>query len=423
MVRQIRTTVAFSDVSDRREDTPEQAAFRTSARAFLTDHAEPLSEIDPWQVSGFPDDDDARAYFEHGRAWQRTLADQGWAALTWPTEYGGGGHPPWADRIFREESEGYGSHPGFVGATIAMLGPTLLAHATDDLKNRFLPSLLSAEVAWCQLFREPGAGSDLASLATRAVLVGDYWVIDGQKVWNSCAQFADWGFLLARTDPEAPKHRGLTFLLADMNSPGIEVRPLVQANGSSHFNEVFLSEVRIPADQVVGEVHGGWGPTRTVLANEAAFIGRGGQVPTSDRLRILAARHGGLDDPTIRQRLARIISRERLQALMGQRIQSAVRDGQQPPFDPALTKVLAAGTKVLTGELAANLAGPAAVAGPPSDDPEGTWIRAEVLNRFAVSIGGGTTEVHKNNLAERSLGLPREPSTDPNAAWKDVLRS
>ena len=404
-------------------ESPDRRAFRVEVKSFLDAHAEPLAEVDPWTVSGFPDDAEAEAYFSRGRAWQATLADHGWAGITWPTEYGGQGGEAWMGRVFAEEAARFGSHSGFVSATIAMLGPTLLAWGSEAQKQRFIPPLLRADEAWCQLFSEPGAGSDLASLATRAVLDGDHWIVDGQKVWNSCAQFTDWGFLLARTDPEAPKHRGLTFLLADMNSPGIEVRPLVQANGSSHFNEVFLSEVRIPADQVVGEVHGGWGPTRTVLANEAAFIGRGGQVPTSDRLRILAARHGGLDDPTIRQRLARIITRERLQALMGQRIQSAVRDGQQPPFDPALTKVLAAGTKVLTGELAADLAGPAAVAGPPSDDPEGTWIRAEVLNRFAVSIGGGTTEVHKNNLAERSLGLPREPSTDANAAWKDVLRS
>ncbi len=410
-------------MSDHPEDTPEQAEFRAATRDFLTDHAEPRAEIDPWQVSGFPDDAEAKAYFEHGRTWQRTLADHGWAGLTWPAEFGGGGHPPWSDRIFKEESADYGSHPGFIGATIAMLGPTLLAHATDDLKARFLPALLSAEVAWCQLFSEPGAGSDLASLSTRAVLDGDHWVVDGQKVWNSCAQFTDWGFLLARTDPEAPKHRGITFMLVDMTSPGIEVRPLVQANGSSHFNEVFLSSVHIPVNQVVGEVHGGWTATRTVLANETAFIGRGGGAPASDRLRDLAARHGGLDDPTVRQHLARIISRERLQDLMGQRIQSAVRDGQRPPFDPALTKVLAAGTKVLTGELAAELAGPSAIAGPRTGDREGTWIRAEVLNRFAISIGGGTTEVQKNNLAERSLGLPREPGTDRDVAWKDVLRS
>jgi len=229
-----------------------------------------------------------------------------------------------------------------------------------------------------------------------------------------------WGFLLARTDADAPKHRGITFLLVDMSSPGIEVRPLVQANGSSHFNEVFLSGVRIPADQVVGEVHGGWRPARTVLSNEAAFIGRGGGAPASDRLRDLAAMHGGLDDPRIRQRLAAVICRERLQSLMGQRIQAAVRNGREPPFDPALTKVMAAGTKVMTGDLAAELAGPAALVG---DDSVGNWVRAEVINRFSISIGGGTTEVQKNNLAERSLGLPREPGNDRDGAWKDVPRA
>ena len=183
---------------------------------------------------------------------------------------------------------------------------------------------------------------------------------------------------------------------------------------------MFLSGVRIPADQVVGEVHGGWGAARTVLANEAAFIGRGGGAPTSDRLRDLAALHGGLEDPRVRQRLATVISREKLQALMGQRIQSAVRNGHKPPFDPALTKVMAAGTRVLTGNLAAELAGPAALVG---NDPIGNWVRAEVVNRFSISIGGGTTEVQKNNLAERSLGLPREPGIDRDTAWKDVPRS
>ena len=401
-------------------ESPDQVAFRASARAFLSTWAEPLTAADPWQISGFPNNAEARAYFERGRAWQRTLAEHGWAGLTWPAEYGGGAQPAWAERIFSEESTSYGSGPGFIGATIAMLGPTLLAHATTEVKDRFLPSLVSGEVAWCQLFSEPGAGSDLAGLATRAVRDGDEWVVDGQKVWNSCAQFADWGFMLARTDPDVPKHRGITFLLVDMSSPGIEVRPLVQANGSAHFSEVFMSDVRIPAGQVVGEIHGGWGPARTVLSNEAAFIGRGGGAPTSDRLRDLASANGRREDPIVRQRLAAIISREKLQALMGQRIQSSVRKGHKPPFDPALTKVMAAGTKVMIGNLAAELAGPAAMVG---NDPIGNWVRAEVVNRFSISIGGGTTEVQKNNLAERSLGLPREPGIDREKAWKDVPRS
>ena len=409
----------MADLADAEPEPPERAAFRAEAWAWLADNAEPLAEADPWALSGYPDEEDARAHFEAGRAWQQTLAAHGWACLTWPAEYGGRGMEPWAEQVFREESAGFGSSTGFIASTIAMLGPTLLAFGSDEQKARFLPGLISGEVTWCQLFSEPGAGSDLAGLATRAVRDGDEFVVTGQKVWNSCAQFSDWAFLLARTDPDRPKHRGISFFLVDMSSPGIEVRPLVQANGSAHFNEVFLENVRIPEDQVVGEVDGGWAATRTVMANEAAFIGRGGST-ASDRLRELAGMHGWLDDPVVRQRLATVVSRERLQNLMGQRIQGAVRDGRRPPFDPALSKIFAAVTKALTGDLAADLAGPAGMVG---SDPVSLWIQAEVINRFNVSIGGGTTEVQKNNLAERSLGLPREPGIDRDLPWKDVPRT
>lgn len=405
-------------------ELPERAALRAEARAFLEAHAEPLVEADPWEVSGFPDEEEAHAYFERGRSWQRTLAEHGWAGLTWPEEYGGRGLPGWATRIFAEESARFGSHAGFIRASMAMLGPTLLEWGTDEQKRRFLPTMLSGEVAWCQLFSEPGAGSDLAGLAARAVLDGDEFVVDGQKVWNSSAQFCDWGFLLVRTDPDAPKHQGISFLLVDMSSPGIEVRPLVQANGSAHFNEVFLSGVRIPADQLVGDLHGGWGPARAVLAKEAGFIGgSGGGKRTTDRLVDLARRFGRLDDPVVRQGIARTHSRERIVALMGQRLRDVVRSGGPPPFDPALTKVFVSDSKVHTGQLAAAIAGAAATASGPDIDPVVRWVQAEVINRYSISIGGGTTEVQKNNLGERSLGLPREPRSDKDVPWRDVPRS
>ena len=405
-------------------EPPERAALRAEARAFLEAHAEPLLEADPWEVSGFPEEEEAHAYFERGRSWQRTLAEHGWAGLTWPEEYGGRGLPGWATRIFAEESARFGSHAGFIRASMAMLGPTLLEWGTDEQKRRFLPTMLSGEVAWCQLFSEPGAGSDLAGLAARAVLDGDEFVVDGQKVWNSSAQFCEWGFLLVRTDPDAPKHQGISFLLVDMSSPGIEVRPLVQANGSAHFNEVFLSGGRIPADQLVGDLHGGWGPARAVLAKEAGFIGgSGGGKRTTDRLVDLARRFGRLDDPVVRQGIARTHSRERIVALMGQRLRDVVRSGGPPPFDPALTKVFASDSKVHTGQLAAAIAGAAATASGPDIDPVVRWVQAEVINRYSISIGGGTTEVQKNNLGERSLGLPREPRSDKDVPWRDVPRS
>ena len=406
--------------TDQRADTAEQAAFRAEARAWLEAHADPKGDGDPWEVSGFPDEEQAHAYFERGRAWQRTLADHGWAGLTWPVEYGGRGGPAWTERIFNEESGNFENHAGFIRATIAMLGPTLLQWGTDEQKARFLPPLLRGDDAWCQLFSEPGAGSDLAGLAARAVADGDEYVVDGQKVWNSCAQFAEWGFLLARTDPDVPKHQGISFLLVDMASAGVEVRPLIQANGSAHFNEVFLSGVRIPADQLVGPEHGGWGPARTVLANEAAFIGRGGPSPTTDRLLDLARMHDRLTDPVVRQGLADAHTRSRLLSLMGQRLQDLMRAGNPPPFDPALTKLFAAESRVRSGNLAASISG---AAGMVDEDPAGHWVNAEVLNRFSISIGGGTSEVQRNNLAERSLGLPREPRSDKDVPWRDIPRS
>jgi len=400
-------------------EPPDRSAFRAEVRSFLDAHAEPLAKADPWAVSGFPDDAEAEAYFSRGRAWQATLADHGWAGITWPAEYGGRGGDAWMGRVFAEEAAGFGSHSGFVSATIAMLGPTLLAWGSEAQKHRFIPPLLRADEAWCQLFSEPGAGSDLAGLATRAVPDGESFVVDGQKVWSSCAQFCDWGFLLARTDPDAPKHQGISFFLMDMSTPGVEVRPLVQANGSTHFNEVFLTGVRIPAEQLVGDLHGGWGPARMVLTNEAAFIGRGGG-STADRLVELARMFGRQDDPVVRQGLADAFIREQIIRLLGRRIRAALRHDGPPVVDPALTKVFAADSKARNGQLATAISGAAGVAG---SGPVGRWVQAELINRFTISIGGGTTEVQKNNLAERSLGLPREPRSDKDVAWRDVPRS
>jgi alkylation response protein AidB-like acyl-CoA dehydrogenase len=283
--------------------------------------------------------------------------------------------------------------------------------------------LLSGEYAFCQLFSEPGAGSDLAGLACRAVRDGDEFVVTGQKVWNSAAQYCNWGMLLVRTDPDVPKHRGITFLLVDMASPGIEVRPLVQPTGGSEFNEVFLSEVRIPVGNVLGEIDGGWGPARTVLTNESAFIGGGsGAVTTSSRLTLLAREFGALDDPIVRQGIAEAYTRERVLQLTGARIQAAIRRREMPPVDPSILKLMVAANRVHTGNLAAQVAGASALASTTS--PEITrWVQTEVIGRFSISIGGGTNEVQKNNLAERALGLPKEPRDDHVKAWKDIPRS
>ena len=400
-------------------DTAEQTAFRARVRTWHDRHATARSGDDLWSVALYVDTERAGEHFNRGRAWQRKLFEHGWARLTWPRAYGGGGGEPWQARIFSEVAAGYEEAPGFVGATIAMLGPTLLRHGTEDQKRRFLPGLLSGELAFCQLFSEPGAGSDLAGLATRAERDGDEFVVNGQKVWNSQAQFCDWGFLLVRTDPNAPKHRGITFLLVEMATPGIEARPLVQMNGSAHFNEVFFTDVRIPAANVVGEIDGGWAPARTVLLNESAFIGDRKGTSVMSPLSELARRHGRLDDPLVRQRLADAWARDRMQRWMGETVQNAVRRGEPPPIDPALMKLFASESKRRSGELASALGGLAVVA---DWDEPARWARHELMGRYAVSIGGGTNEVMRNNLAERSLGLPREPSVDRDLPWRDIPR-
>ena len=401
------------------DDTAEQAAFRARVRAWHDRYATPRSSDDLWGVPLYVDESRALESFENGRAWQRTLFEHDWAGIAWPSEYGGAGGEPWQARIFGEVAAGYEESPGFIGSTIAMLGPTLLRHGREEQKRLYLPGLLSADYAFCQLFSEPGAGSDLAGLAARAERRGDIFVVNGQKVWNSQAQFCNWGFMLVRTDPDAPKHRGITFLLVDMATPGIEARPLVQMNGAAHFNEVFLTDVRVPVANAVGEIDGGWGPARTVLTNESAFIGeRRGSGPMASLVE-LARRHDRLDDPLIRQQLVDVWARERMQRWMGEAIQAAVRRGGAPRIDPGIMKLFAAESKRRSGELAAALGSLAVVA---DWDEPARWARHELMGRYAVSIGGGTSEVIRNNVAERALDLPREPSIDRNVPWRDIPR-
>ncbi len=397
----------------------DQEAFRQAVRAFLASKAKAKQQASPWAVNFHTDPEDARREFEEGRAWQRTRYEAGMAGFTYPKEYGGQGGYAWQEQVYNEEAARYGSSSGFVAATIAMLGPTLMAFGTEEQKWTLIPRLLSAEDAWCQLFSEPGAGSDLASLGCRAVRDGDEFVMNGQKVWNSAAQWCDHGFVLTRTNPDAPKHRGITMLLIDMRWPGVEARPLVQATGAAHFNEVFFDDVRVPVGNVLGEIDGGWAAARTVLSNEAAMIGGGGSRTYPTLLR-LADIYAGRGNQLVRQRLADFYARERILELMGQRILATVRQRQKPPIDPSLLKLYYTDKRVRAGDLAATIAGSAATL---NCDPPSGWVAAEVLGRYSVSIGGGTTEVQKNNLAERALGLPREPTHDRDVAWNDVQRN
>jgi acyl-CoA dehydrogenase len=401
----------------------DRAAFRAEARAFLEAHAPRRKASSIWTVNFHTNADTQARAFENGCRWQRLLAEHRFAGLTYPKEYGGRGAPAWQEQIFQQEAAAYVATAGFISSTMSMLGPTLLRWGTEEQKRTLLPRMLSAQDTYCQLFSEPGAGSDLAGLSTRAVRDGDDFLVTGQKVWNSSAQFCTRGMLLVRTDPDAPKHRGITFLLVDMDSPGIECRPLVQANGAREFNEVFLTSVRVPVSAVLGEIDQGWSVARTVLSNEAAFIGGGAEtVRPHQRVQALARHFDRSDDPVIRQGLAVSFARDQIVRWLGARLAESFRRPDAPTIDPALLKLFATESRAHNGELAMAIGGAGVLASVDGDEIA-HWAQIESLTRYALSIGGGTNEVQKNNVAERALGLPREPSNDHERPWRDIPRA
>lgn len=400
-------------------------AFRARALAFLEANATRKTGSDDWSTRTFHATEEEEAeHFRKSREWQRTLFDNGWAGLRYPKEYGGAGLDAAQARAFNELHAEFDVATGFIGAAITLCCPPLLRYGSAELKAQHVPPMLRGDRVWCQLFSEPGAGSDLAALATRAVQQADgSWKVDGQKLWTSSAQFADYGILLARTSPERPKHKGITMFVLDMHAPGVDVRPLVQANGASHFNEVFLTDVSVPVDAVVGEVDAGWAAARLVLANESAMIG-GGRKNIAEELVSIARRRGLTDQPGVRDALVTSIMRDRIGRLMTDQLQAAMRSGASTRLDGSLLKLFFAESKVHFGETAIAMMGPAALAVAPGDESEddGTFAQAELINRFSISIGGGTNEVHRNGLGERVLGLPPEPRADKDLPWKDLPR-
>ncbi|MBX3314219.1 MAG: acyl-CoA dehydrogenase family protein [Actinobacteria bacterium] len=398
------------------DETPEQAAFRAEVRAFLDEHASLRTGTDTeWSNAIYADEESERTYIERCRDWQRTLYDNGWAGVPWPKQFGGRGGSIAEMIIFVEEAARYDVSSGFFGVAQSLVGPPLMVHGNREQQERYLPPLLRGDEAWCQLFSEPGAGSDLASLSTKAVLDGDEYVVTGQKVWTTQAQYADFGILLTRTNPTAPKHEGITFFVVDMRSPGVEVRPLRQASGHCHFNEVFLDEVRIPAADVVGEVDGGWAVTRTVMSSEAGMIGGlGGADPANfATLRRLARELGRDRDPVVRQGLADVYSREQIMRYLGLRFQTFLMNGTGTPPDPSILKNTLTAANERKVDLAMSIEGPAGMLWGDGALDEGLWQNS-LLYQFASRIGGGTNEVHRNMIAERSLGLPRDRPPVPS---------
>lgn len=406
------------------EDSDDESAFRAEVRAFLDTHATRRTGTDAdWSRGNLATDPDVQAsYLRNCRHWQHTLYDNGWAGIAWPRVFGGRGGTPTESIIFNQELAAFDATNGFIGAAQQLVGPPIMRHGSPEQQQRYLGPLLRGDEMWCQLFSEPGAGSDLATLATRAVRDGDEFVVNGQKVWTSAAHHADYGILLARTDPDAPKHKGITFFIVDMRTPGIDIRPLVQATGLSHFSEVFLTDVRIPAENVVGEVHGGWGVARTVLASEAGMIGGAGQTSTFEAVLSLARACGRTDDPLIRQRLADVYTSERILKFLGQRTQTAIMHKRGTPPDPSVIKNFFTAALSKRVELAVELEGAGGMLAGADAPQDGFW-QLQCMAQFSARIGGGTNEVHRNMIGERALGLPAEPRADKDTPWRDLPRS
>jgi acyl-CoA dehydrogenase len=398
------------------KDTPEEAAFRASARAFLDAHARRRA---PGEPRPFLEIDSSELVREAQR-WQATKQKHGWACLTWPVEYGGRGAKPIEAVIWLQEESNYQIPPDYFGIGINMLGPTLMAHGTDAQKQRHLAKMASGEEIWCQLFSEPAAGSDLAGLRTSAARRGDEWVVNGQKIWTSGAHYCRYGMIVTRSDASVAKHDGLTYFIVDMKSPGIEIRPIQQVNGSSNFNEVFFSDVRIPDENRVGAVGDGWRVALTTLMNERASLGAGHYRPSVAPL-IALARELELDgaraieSDDVRQRIADFHVRLRGVEHAGNRTLTALSKGAIPGPEASLGKLVIAPLGQALASFAVDLQGQAGAAVDPHFGFQHGFLGAP-----AMRLAGGTDEILRNILAERVLRLPPEPRADKGMAFQDI---
>jgi alkylation response protein AidB-like acyl-CoA dehydrogenase len=395
--------------------------FKRSALDFLEANAEARVESNQgWgegsdQVSILPERtlEEELAELTEARAWAQKRFDAGFSWITGPVEYGGRGLSRDLQRLYNELESGFATPPmSAYGIGLGMVAPTILAHATDEVKELYLRSMWRGDIVGCQLFSEPGAGSDLASLQTKAVRDGDEWVVTGQKVWTSGAHLSAIGEIICRTNPDAPKHKGLTGFVVDMHAPGVEVRPLRQMTGGASFNEVFFTDVRIPDSHRLGDVNEGWTVALTTLMNERAAIGggmaSGGGNMGTQRLIELVRHQGKANDPLVRQQLADIIINGRVASFTNLRAMAKIAQGQLPGPEMSIGKLTLTANMRRISDLVASVLGPRLVA----DTGEwGTFAWSKfVLGLPGMRIAGGTDEILHNIIGERVLGLPKEPA-------------
>jgi alkylation response protein AidB-like acyl-CoA dehydrogenase len=383
---------------------PRDETFRAELHEWLSGHAPPDVEVAATLSEA-----------EALREWQRTLHSGGWVGVHWPIEFGGRAASPAEVAIYNDELARAGAPPILGRAGVTLVGPTLMAHGTDEQRARWMSRILGADDVWCQLFSEPGAGSDLASLATRAQKSGGTYRVTGQKVWSSYATFADMGIALVRTDPNAPVHKGISMLAIPMDAKGVEVRPLRQMTGESEFNEVFLDDVAVPVDNLIGPENEGWRVANTTLANErgASFIWKEQVLHevAIDALAKACSRRGNATDPLVRQRLARSWIDVEIFRLHNARTLARLARGEDIGAESSLVKLFWAEMSQRLSETATDVLGPHTLLMADDDRAidRGQWARG-LLSTRANSIMGGTSEIQRNIIAERILGLPREPT-------------
>lgn len=394
------------------DDTPEQASYRTSVRGWLREHRGEAPVL-----SGPHAIQDEQEVIAARRRWQGRLAEGGLAGVTWPKEYGGQGLGPIEQVICNQEIAEAGV-PGILDAIgVGMLGPTIIAHGSEEQKSRYLGPMLHGDEVWCQLFSEPAAGSDLAAVQTRAVQGEDgRWRLSGQKVWTTNAQFASFGLLLARTDADVAKHKGLTMFVVPMDAEGVTVRGLRQISGEAEFNEVFFDDVALDADATVGGVGNGWGTALTTLMFERVTIGLGGEGLGFNAQRFtkaIAADGHARTDPKVRQELGEIVSELTAVRFTGYRTLTALQRGQIPGPEAGLAKVTIVNGAIRAGEMIADVIGPDALA----QDSDWAYMISFLPG---LKSAGGTEEILRNTIGERVLGLPPEPRLDKGVPFSEL---
>ncbi len=408
--------------------TPEAEVFREKVQAFLAEHL-PSN----WNGIGALDETAALRFMNE---WRETLRDHQYLAPNWPTEYGGAGLTATESVILAEEFAKTGVPTGGPNDafSIQMVGNTILTWGTEEQKKHFIPRILSGEDIWCQGYSEPNAGSDLGNLGCKAVLDGDEWVINGQKIWTSAGHLADWIFVLTRTDADVAKHRGISFMLVPMDQPGVDVRPIKMISGQSEFNEVFFTDARCPKDNVVGEVNGGWGVAMTLLGFERGETAATAPVAFRtevDRLFELAKKYGKNEDPVIRQRLAWCYSKVEIMRYLGMRTLTDFLKGSHPGPEGSLFKLYWSEYHRTITELAVDILGADAMYldgklptsafstdSPGAPNNSGSWL-GTFMNARAGTIYAGTSQVQRNIIGEMMLGLPKEPRAD-RGPWSEI---